>query len=112
MIRQMRFQQEARREVMAAFAWYEGQQKGLGLGFLLALEATLERVRRLPQGHESVGKRTRKALVRRFPYGVLFAVEPEGIVVTAVFDCRRDRDRWSDRVREGDAATASGLLRA
>ncbi len=112
MILHMRFQHEARREIIAALTWYEEQREGLGLGFLLALEATLERAHRLPLAHELVAKRTRKALVRRFPYVVLFAVEPEGIVVTAVFDCRRDRDRWTDRVREGDAATASRLIQA
>ena len=108
----VRIQHEGRRKIIAALRWYEEQREGLGLEFLLALEATLERAHRLPLGYESVAKRTRKALVRRFPYVVLFAVEPEGIVVTAVFDCRRDRNRWTDRVREGDAATASRLTRA
>jgi len=91
---------EAENEVYEAFRWYERQRPGLGLDFLLALDAALERVRRLPEGHEIVAMRTRKTLLRRFPYLVLYALEEKRILVTAVFHGRRDPRRWSDRVRE------------
>ena len=92
---------EAERELEDAFWWYERQRSGLGLEFLLAFDAAVERLRRLPEGHELVALRTRKALVRRFPYLVLYAVEAERVLITAVFHGRRDPSRWSDRVREG-----------
>ena len=93
---------EAERELEDAFWWYEHQRSGLGLEFLLAFDAAVESLRRLPEGHELVGLRTRKALLRRFPYLVLYyAIEPERLLITAVFHGRRDPHRWSDRVREG-----------
>lgn len=92
---------EAERELEEAFWWYERQRSGLGLEFLLAFDAAVESLRRLPEGHELVALRTRKALLRRFPYLVLYAVEAERLVITAVFHGRRDPRRWSDRVREG-----------
>ncbi len=91
---------EAERELEEAFRWYEGQRRGLGLEFILAFDAAVERLRRLPEGHELVALRTRKVLLRRFPYLVLYAVEEKYILVTAVFHGRRDPLRWSDRVRE------------
>lgn len=92
---------------------YERQRGGLGLEFLLAFDATVESLRRLPEGHEIVALRTRKALLRRFPYLILYALEEKRIVVTAVFHGRRDPRRWSDRVREGAlAAEALGAQRA
>ena len=106
MRRPVAFLAEAEMEVIEAFQWYERQRRGLGLEFLLALEAALERLRRTPEGHELVALRTRKVLVRRFPYLVLYAVESNSIVVTAVFHGRRNPRRWSDRVRE-NAALAS-----
>lgn len=90
----------AQREVEEAFRWYEAQRPGLGYDFLLAMDATIERLRRLPEGNEVVALRTRRALLRRFPYLVLYALEADRIVVTAVFHGRRDPIRWSDRVRE------------
>jgi plasmid stabilization system protein ParE len=91
---------EAVQEVEEAFWWYERQRHGLGLEFLLAFDAAVEALRRLPEGHEVVALRTRKALLRRFPYLVLYALEDERILITAVFHGRRDPRRWSDRVRE------------
>ncbi len=92
---------EAEREVEDAFEWYERQRRGLGLEFLLAFDAAVESLRRLPEGHELVALKTRKALLRRFPYLVLYAVETERILITAVFHGRRDPRGWTDRVREG-----------
>ena len=96
---------EAVREVEEAFWWYEGQRRGLGLEFLLAFDAAIEAVRRLPEGHEVVALRTRKTILRRFPYLVLYTLEDERILITAVFHGRRDPRRWSDRVREGAVAS-------
>lgn len=92
---------EAERELEDAFWWYERQRGGLGLEFLLAFDAAVESLRRLPEGHELVALKTRKALLRRFPYLVLYAVEAERVLITAVFHGRRDPRRWADRVREG-----------
>lgn len=94
---------EAAREVEDAFLWYESQRRGLGLEFLLALDAAMGRVRRAPEGHETVALRTRKVLLRRFPYLVLYASEGNRILITAVFHVRRDPVRWSGRVREQGA---------
>jgi plasmid stabilization system protein ParE len=101
MRRQVHLLPEAERELEDAFWWYERQRSGLGLEFLLAFDAAVEGLRRLPEGHEIVARRTRKALLRRFPYLVLYVVEAERVLVTAVFHGRRDPSRWSDRVREG-----------
>ena len=91
---------EAEQEVEAAFWWYESQKKGLGFEFLLAFDAAIESLRRLPEGHEIVALRTRKILLRRFPYLVLYALEEESILITAVFHGRRNPKLWDDRVRE------------
>ena len=50
---------EAEREVEEAFWWYERQRRGLGLEFLLAFDALMESLRRVPEGHELVALRTR-----------------------------------------------------
>lgn len=91
---------EAFREVEEAFWWYERQRRGLGLEFLLAFDAAIEGLQRLPEGHELVALRTRKVLLRRFPYLVLYALEQDRILITAVFHGRRHPRRWADRVRE------------
>lgn len=73
---------EAELELEEAFRWYEGQRSGLGLEFLPAFDAAIQRLGRLPEGHELVALRTRKALLRRFPYLILHAVEPDRSTAT------------------------------
>jgi plasmid stabilization system protein ParE len=90
----------AARDLEDAFWWYERQRKGLGDEFLLAFEATVESLQRLPESHEVVVLNTRKATLRRFPYVVLYALDDGRIIVTAVLHAHRDPRSWSDRVRE------------
>ena len=107
MNRSVRVLPKAIRELEDAYRWYERQQSGLGLEFLLAFAAAVESVRTLPLGAELVALRTRKVLLRRFPYLVLYVVEEERILITAVFHGHQDPRRRSDRVREVPARAGS-----
>jgi len=89
----------AAREITAAFDWYEGQSAGLGAEFLRALEAVLATVQRTPALYPVVRGRTRRALLRRFPYGVFFYEREaaQEVVVIAVVHGRRDLRHWQSR---------------
>ncbi len=98
------FLRVASKEVERAFEWYEEQRVGLGAEFLLTLEATLERIRRNPEGRPLLRTRTRKRLIRRAPYVVLSALEADGnVLITSVFHGMRDPRVWTDRVCEARA---------
>ena len=53
---------EAEAELSDAFAWYEKNRPGLGGEFMLAAEATLAEVRRLPESFQKVRAEVRRAL--------------------------------------------------
>ena len=93
LMREIVFRPEARADVIDAYRWYEGKRAGLGEEFLLVLDAALEQIRRGPESHRVVHRNVRRALTRRFPYGVFYIAEPERIVVLAVFHGRRDPRR-------------------
>jgi plasmid stabilization system protein ParE len=84
-------------DVEDAFAWYERQRPGLGVDFRLELQAALDRVAEKPELYQMIRRDTRRALLRRFPYGVFYRVYPEAIVVVAVMHGRRDPRRWQSR---------------
>ena len=94
---------EARAELQQAFAWYEEKQAGLGYQFLFAADATIDRIRRHPEMFPLIEDAVRKALLRRFPYAVLFEVEDVRITVIAVYHGRRRPHGWSDRISEPTA---------
>jgi plasmid stabilization system protein ParE len=44
-----------------------------------------------------VFEEVRRAVVRRFPYAVFYKIEPQQVVVLAVFHSRRDPKSWQAR---------------
>lgn len=84
-------------EIEAAFQWYEKEQPGLGLEFLGELRATYNRIEEGPLQYQHLRSGVRRALLRRFPYAVYFAVEQSRIVVLAVLHASRDPAEWQRR---------------
>ncbi len=88
---------EAEADLAEAFAWYEERRPGLGDRFLLSVEAALSAIQRYPESSPVVHAQVRRALLRRFPYGVFYTVKESAIVVLAVFHCAREPRRWRER---------------
>ena len=85
-------------EIESAWLWYEHRRKGLGNDFLLCVEESLEKISRNPDLHPVVHKKIRRALIRRFPYGILYFIEKDKIVLVGVFHGRRNPKQWKNRV--------------
>jgi toxin ParE1/3/4 len=90
---------EAEQDLAAAYAWYEGQRSGLGEELLLCVEAAIESARRNPELFPVVRANVRRALTRRFPFGVFYVTEPDRIVVLAIYHSSRDPKGWHGRSR-------------
>jgi plasmid stabilization system protein ParE len=84
-------------EIEAAFQWYEKEQPGLGLEFLGELRAAYNRIGEGPLKYQHLRSGVRRALLRRFPYAVYFAVEQSRLVVLAVLHASRDPAEWQGR---------------
>lgn len=84
-------------DIEATFDWYEHKQSGLGLSFLDELCTTYDRIVKGPLKYQELRSSIRRALFRRFPYAVYFAVEEHVIVVLAVLHASRDPAEWQRR---------------
>ena len=85
----------------AAARWYEAQEKRLGRQFLAEVRLVFQRIRANPDAYPVTYRGTRRALIRRFPYGVIFVplAQQDCIVVLAVLHCGRDPTLWRQRSR-------------
>lgn len=90
-------QPRAQEEIGEAFDWYEAQRLGLGIEFIHSLDAVFAQVQRDPAHFPYVSARIRRALLRRFPYGVFFAEYDGVILVVAVIHTRRNPKSWPAR---------------
>jgi plasmid stabilization system protein ParE len=84
-------------DVAATFDWYENEEAGLGHEFLEELRATYDRIAGGPLAYQDLRSGIRRALLRRFPYAVYFAVEGDAAVVLAVLHVGRDPAEWQRR---------------
>ena len=89
---------EARAEFDAAADWYDQQRAGLGVAFVAAVRDALQRIAANPRLHPAVYQAVRKAVVRQFPYVVLYQEEPDEVLVISVFHTARDPATWQSRI--------------
>ena len=99
MSRRLVVEPEAEADIEQAYAWYQAQRPGLGDDFMLCIEAAIEAIADRPTSFPTIRGVTRRALVRRFPYLVLFAELPDAMTVVGVFHTSRNPRRWKPRIR-------------
>jgi len=84
-------------DIQAATVWYEDQQSGVGTQFLDELDLVLQRISENPLQFPRLELEVRRALLRRFPYGVYFLAEAEEVRILAVLHLHRQPDMWKTR---------------
>ncbi len=101
------FHPEARIEYLEAVRYYEERQAGLGARFALEIEATIQRVVEAPQRWHPIEGEIRRCLAHIFPYGVLYSVKPDRILLLAIMHLSREPGYWRNRIQPGPAASGS-----
>lgn len=86
----LRYTDRALQDLEMGVAWYEKQQKGLGLEFLGSLESSLKNIHEHPQMHPVIHRTLRRCLLKRFPFSVFYTFSADDIVIHAIFDNRQD----------------------
>jgi len=87
-----RFRPEVATELLEAVDWYQARAPGLGAEFLRSLDAALAAIQR----NRLLGN-ARRAVLRRFPYSVIYEPSHDEIPIVACIHGRRDPQRWQKR---------------
>jgi plasmid stabilization system protein ParE len=99
MAKPVAFTTEAEDDSYQAYAWYESRRTGLGREFITAVDACLQSISRNPKLYQTIYKDYRRAVVRRFPFSILYEESYEAIIIYAIFDSRQDPEKWRERVQ-------------
>jgi plasmid stabilization system protein ParE len=100
---------QADADAIEAANWYEDQKAGLGLRFLEAVRDTFRAIEKHPRRFPKLeikrlpreltqGRSIRRALIRRFPYLVVYEVLEDEVLIVAVSHGRRRQSYWYRRV--------------
>jgi len=80
---------EAKADALDAFVWYESHRQGLGDEFRDAVGVTLSRLVASPESYAPGYRGLRRAVVRRFPYGIYFRMTGDIVLVVGIIHLKR-----------------------
>jgi len=92
------FLSPAEEEMLAAAQFYEAQCPGLGTDFLKEVHSPLMPLPHIPGADHESRNEIRRRLLKRFPFGLLYVIEEQAVVIVAVMHLRRRPGYWRERV--------------
>jgi toxin ParE1/3/4 len=95
-----KFHPEALIEFSEAVLYYSEKSPELGSAFYIEVESVIQRVIVNPTLFRIIEEDVRRCLTKRFPYGVLYTIEEDYILIVAIMHCSRDPSFWKDRIRK------------
>jgi plasmid stabilization system protein ParE len=87
----------AQADVRRAARFYAGEAPGLGAEFIAEIGRAFDRLAQHPEIGAPLRQGARKLLLRRFPFLVIYRVEPAQVLVLAIGHQRRHPDFWLGR---------------
>jgi plasmid stabilization system protein ParE len=96
----VRFLKVAQAELHQAAVYYESQTSDLGADFLLEVMAAVKRITEFPAAWQRVDVELRRCRLGRFPYGLVYAEEGNGILIVAVAHLHQRPQSWQGRLRK------------
>ena len=94
------FHPEALEEYESAALYYAEQDTELQLRFIESIENCIERILKAPRQWRAVDEDVRRAIAHVFPYGVLYTVENDFVLIIAVMHFSREPGYWKHRIEE------------
>lgn len=94
----LRIRSEAQEEINSAFEWYFQRSPAAAEAFLTEIGASLEQIVSHPQLYPAYTKNTRRRILERFPYSVIFQEKDDVILVIAIAHAKRRAGYWRRRI--------------
>lgn len=94
----VRFLPEARAELTEAVLRYDSQRDGLGDAFTDEVQSAIARIELLPEAWTPLAAGIRRCRTNHFPYGLVYSIEGEELVIIAVMHLHRRPGYWKDRL--------------
>jgi plasmid stabilization system protein ParE len=81
-------------ELKLAIEFYEKASLGLGSEFLSEVKAAISRIIRNPRAWSCLDDEIRRCRLQRFPYGVIYIVEDDSIIIISIMHLHRQPQSW------------------
>lgn len=92
------FLEIAQIELDEAIEYYNYEIPDLGNVFLTEVLNALDRILEFPEAWHPCSKRARRCQIRRFPYGIIYQIREQEILIVAVANLHREPAYWEERI--------------
>jgi hypothetical protein len=93
-----RFLAAARDDLREAVQFYDAQRPGLGADFRKEVRLAVERIKSLPDAWHPLSADIRRCRTQRYPFGVIYQIRTDEILIVAVSHLHREPVHWRDRI--------------
>jgi plasmid stabilization system protein ParE len=94
----IRIQFQAQEEINQAFDWYFKRNPEAASAFLTEIGASLAQIAAHPQLYSIYTMNTRRCVLAKFPYSVIYKEKDEVILIVAVAHAKRRPAYWRGRI--------------
>lgn len=89
----------AESELKDAKNWYNIQKEDLGNEFIEEVENKLLQIVQNPNRYAKIRKDVRKAVLKRFPYSIVYSVVNDTVKIYSFFHQSRNPKNWQSRAK-------------
>ena len=93
------FLQEAQFELDDAIEYYNNQLENLGYDFLNEVLSAIDRVIAYKEAWHPLSENTRRCQTRRFPYGIIYSILDDSILIISISNLHREPNHWRNRIQ-------------
>ena len=90
----------AKVEFADTISYYNSQSEGLGYEFAAEVKRTLERIIQYPDAWFKLSKRTHRCRTNRFPYGIIYQIRKEVLLIVAIMHLSKEPETWKSRLKK------------
>ena len=94
------FDPDAKSEFLSVVQYYENCQPGLGRRFRLVVESSVQDITESPFRYRVLHAPFRRCLLQKFPYAIIYSIEPDHIHIIAVGHTKRKPGYWLIRYKD------------
>ncbi len=94
------FHPDAKIELFTAIKYYEECSSGLGLDFSEEIYSSIQQIVKFPLAWSPISKNLRRCLTKRFPYGIIYTIHEDTILILVIMHLSKKPTYWHKRLRQ------------
>ncbi|MGE5343120.1 MAG: type II toxin-antitoxin system RelE/ParE family toxin [Candidatus Omnitrophota bacterium] len=94
------FHPEALKEYEESALYYKRISIDLAISFVNCVEIGIQKIIENPKAWSIIKEDVRRHLIKRFPFGIYYTLENDGIIILAIMHMSRKPGYWISRMRK------------